>query len=107
MATVLGRLAPVIAAALAAAVLAGCGRSAVASGTYAVPKALDDYACPAAADHVGASRPGPREGGRLQVATTVAPITSIVAEVTGDRADVRGVIPEGTDSHTFEPKPSV
>jgi ABC-type Zn uptake system ZnuABC Zn-binding protein ZnuA len=41
------------------------------------------------------------------VATTVAPITSIVAEVAGDRADVRGVIPEGTDSHTYEPKPSV
>jgi ABC-type Zn uptake system ZnuABC Zn-binding protein ZnuA len=43
----------------------------------------------------------------LQVVTTVAPITSIVAEVAGDRADVRGVIPEGTDSHTYEPKPSV
>lgn len=39
--------------------------------------------------------------------TTVAPITSIVAEVAGDRADVHGVIPEGTDSHTYEPKPSV
>ncbi len=38
--------------------------------------------------------------------TTVAPITSIVANVAGDRADVRGIIPEGTDSHTFEPRPS-
>jgi len=37
----------------------------------------------------------------------VAPITSIVANVAGDRADVHGVIPEGSDSHTFEPKPSV
>jgi ABC-type Zn uptake system ZnuABC Zn-binding protein ZnuA len=108
MATMLGRLAPLIAAGLAMVVVAGCGRSnAAASGTYTVPKALDNYACPADADHVGASRPGPRAGGRLQVATTVAPITSIVAEVAGDRADVRGVIPEGTDSHTFEPKPSV
>ncbi|HZQ87735.1 MAG TPA: metal ABC transporter substrate-binding protein, partial [Acidimicrobiales bacterium] len=109
MATMLGRLAPVIAAGLAAAVLAGCGRSSAASGTYIypVPKALDDYACPAGANHAGAARPEPRNGGRLQVATTVAPITSIVAEVAGDRADVRGVIPEGTDSHTFEPKPSV
>jgi len=108
MATMLGRLAPVIAAGLAAAALAGCGRSsAAAAGTYTVPKALDGYACPAAAGQVGASRPGPHEGGRLQVATTVAPITSIVAEVAGDRADVRGAIPEGTDSHTFEPKPSV
>jgi ABC-type Zn uptake system ZnuABC Zn-binding protein ZnuA len=30
-----------------------------------------------------------------------------VANVAGDRADVHGVIPEGSDSHTFEPKPSV
>ena len=46
-------------------------------------------------------------GGRLRVATTVAPITSIVAAVAGDRAGVTGIVPEGTDSHTFEPKPSV
>jgi ABC-type Zn uptake system ZnuABC Zn-binding protein ZnuA len=37
----------------------------------------------------------------------VAPITSIVANIAGDRAQVTGVIPEGEDSHTYEPKPSV
>jgi ABC-type Zn uptake system ZnuABC Zn-binding protein ZnuA len=46
-------------------------------------------------------------GGQLTIATTVAPITSIVAGVVGDRADVVGIVPEGTDSHTFEPRPSV
>jgi ABC-type Zn uptake system ZnuABC Zn-binding protein ZnuA len=45
--------------------------------------------------------------GRLSVVTTVAPITSIVANIVGDRADVEGIVPEGTNSHTFEPKPSV
>jgi ABC-type Zn uptake system ZnuABC Zn-binding protein ZnuA len=40
------------------------------------------------------------------IATTVAPITSIVANIVGDRADVRGIVPEGSDSHTFEPRPS-
>ncbi len=45
--------------------------------------------------------------GRLTIATTVAPITSIVANIVGDRADVEGIVPEGTNSHTFEPKPSV
>jgi ABC-type Zn uptake system ZnuABC Zn-binding protein ZnuA len=30
-----------------------------------------------------------------------------VANVAGDQAHVQGVIPEGTDSHTYEPKPSV
>jgi len=43
---------------------------------------------------------------RLRIATTVAPITSIVAAVAGDRADVEGIVPEGADSHTFEPPPS-
>jgi ABC-type Zn uptake system ZnuABC Zn-binding protein ZnuA len=43
---------------------------------------------------------------RLVVVTTVSPITSIVSTVAGDRADVRGLIPEGADSHTFEPPPS-
>lgn len=47
-----------------------------------------------------------REARRLRVVTTVAPITSIVGVVAGDRADVRGLVPEGTDSHTFEPPPS-
>jgi ABC-type Zn uptake system ZnuABC Zn-binding protein ZnuA len=47
------------------------------------------------------------KGRRLQVATTVAPITSIVSNVAGDAADVIGIVPEGTNSHTYEPKPSV
>src|SRR3954451_22000430 len=46
-------------------------------------------------------------GGKLQVATTVAPITSIAAAIGGDRVEITGIVPEGTNSHTFEPKPSV
>lgn len=48
----------------------------------------------------------PGEDRRLSVATTVAPITSIVASVAGDSAAVTGLVPEGTNSHTFEPPPS-
>ena len=44
---------------------------------------------------------------RLQIATTVAPITNIVANIAGDRADVTGIVPEGVNSHTFDPRPSV
>ncbi len=44
---------------------------------------------------------------RPLVVTTVAPITSIVSNVVGDRARVVGVVPEGSNSHVFEPKPSV
>jgi ABC-type Zn uptake system ZnuABC Zn-binding protein ZnuA len=45
-------------------------------------------------------------GRKLHVATTVAPITSIVANIGGDRVDISGIVPEGTNSHTFEPVPS-
>ena len=44
---------------------------------------------------------------KLKVVTTVAPITSIAANIAGDLARVEGVVPEGTNSHTFEPAPSV
>ena len=46
-------------------------------------------------------------GGKLVVATTVAPITSIVANIGGDRVRVLGIVPEGTNSHTYEPPPKV
>ena len=49
----------------------------------------------------------PSADGRLQVVTTVAPLTSIVANVAGDAADITGIVPEGTNSHTFEPPPRV
>jgi ABC-type Zn uptake system ZnuABC Zn-binding protein ZnuA len=45
--------------------------------------------------------------GVLTIATTVAPITSIVANIAGGTNTViSGIVPEGTNSHTFEPKPS-
>jgi ABC-type Zn uptake system ZnuABC Zn-binding protein ZnuA len=53
------------------------------------------------------SEPGVAAGRKVKVVTTVAPITSIAANVAGDLADVHGVVPEGTNSHTFEPAPSV
>jgi ABC-type Zn uptake system ZnuABC Zn-binding protein ZnuA len=46
------------------------------------------------------------ESDTLTVVTTVAPITSIASQVIGDRAEIVGLVPEGTNSHTFEPPPS-
>jgi ABC-type Zn uptake system ZnuABC Zn-binding protein ZnuA len=43
---------------------------------------------------------------KLKVVSTVAPITNIVQNVGGSRIDLEGIIPPGTDSHTFEPAPS-
>jgi len=47
-----------------------------------------------------------RDAGTLRIGTTVAPITSIAANIGGDRVTITGIVPEGTNSHTFEPKPS-
>ncbi len=41
----------------------------------------------------------------LVVATTVSPLTSIVAAVAGDNVAIEGIVPEGVNSHTFEPEP--
>ena len=43
---------------------------------------------------------------KLNVVSTVAPITSMVENVGGDKIGLTGIIPEGLNSHTFEPVPS-
>lgn len=43
---------------------------------------------------------------RLTVVSTVAPVVNIIYNMGGDKIDLVGIIPEGTDSHTFEPAPS-
>ncbi len=40
------------------------------------------------------------------VVTTVAPLTNIASNIAGERIRVVGIVPEGTNSHTFEPRPS-
>ncbi len=44
--------------------------------------------------------------GRLQVVATVSPITNIVYNISGDLVDLSGLVPAGSDSHTFEMAPS-
>ena len=44
---------------------------------------------------------------RLRVVTTVSPITNIVENIGGTRIRLEGVVPEGVNSHTFEPTPSM
>jgi ABC-type Zn uptake system ZnuABC Zn-binding protein ZnuA len=80
----------------AAAVILAVGLAATACGDG-----------PAAGESDGRGAASARGGDELVVVTTVAPITSIVANVVGDRARIVGIVPEGTNSHTFEPKPSV
>src|SRR5205823_13630116 len=73
-----------------------CTRSSAATAADGAARRDAAYTCPPAASDattVGASH----TGRKLVVATTVAPLTSIVANIAGDRADVTGVIPDGQD----------
>ena len=45
--------------------------------------------------------------GMLKVVSTVSPITSLAENVGGARIRLEGIVPEGVNSHTFEPAPSV
>lgn len=45
------------------------------------------------------------DDGRPHAVTSVAPITNVVRNVAGDAVRVTGIVPEGRDSHTFEPAP--
>lgn len=43
--------------------------------------------------------------GGLKAVSTVSPITNIVHNIGGERIELHGLMPEGVDSHTFEPAP--
>ncbi|MDO8732220.1 MAG: metal ABC transporter substrate-binding protein [Actinomycetota bacterium] len=53
------------------------------------------------------STDAPTASDKLLVATTVSPITSIASSIGGDKVSVEGIVPEGTNSHTYEPAPQV
>jgi manganese/iron transport system substrate-binding protein len=46
------------------------------------------------------------EDNKLNVVTSVAPITNIVQNIGGDKINLIGLVPEGVNSHTFEIIPS-
>ncbi len=77
---------------LAALVLVACGDATATSTTTASSST-------SAAGGTGANK-------KFKVVTTVAPITNIVQNIGGNRIDIHGLIPDGVDSHTFEPAPS-
>lgn len=78
--------------------LASCGDVSQGSGVDTEIVATSE-ACP--------SRE-PVQGRPLRIVTTVAPITSIAANIaSGTETEIQGIVPEGTNSHTYEPPPSV
>jgi ABC-type Zn uptake system ZnuABC Zn-binding protein ZnuA len=69
------------------------------------PAAAQD-ATPAAAATIGWYDTFDQDNGKLDVVTSVAPLSSIARNVGGTRINLHGLIPDGVDSHTFEPAPT-
>jgi manganese/iron transport system substrate-binding protein len=88
------RLAAVLAVGLLAA---ACSTS---SGTSRAPGLGATASAPGWADTLTG------QPDKLDVATTVAPISSIARSIGGSRIRLHGIIPDATNSHTFEPAPS-
>jgi ABC-type Zn uptake system ZnuABC Zn-binding protein ZnuA len=63
-------------------------------------------AAPAAAPAPATTTAGGAPAAKLQIVTTVSPITNIAYNIAGDKAIISGIVPEGVNSHTFEPAPS-
>jgi ABC-type Zn uptake system ZnuABC Zn-binding protein ZnuA len=87
--------------------LAASGITALSTVLPAARQAHAQDGTPAApTSSLGWSDDFDQDNGKLNVATTVAPISSIVRNIGGTRINLRGIIPDGTESHTFEPAPS-
>ncbi|HZQ08866.1 MAG TPA: metal ABC transporter substrate-binding protein [Anaerolineae bacterium] len=70
---------------------------------FAISIAFGLAACGGAANNPA---PNPALITKLNVVSTVSPLVNIIYNVGGNRIELSGIIPEGTDSHTFEPAPS-
>ena len=86
--------------------LAGTLTLAILLASCGSDESADSSAIPAQAD--ACPKREVVDGRPLRVVSTVAPLTSIIANIaTGTPTVVTGVVPEGTNSHTYEPPPSV
>jgi len=91
-----------------AVLAAACAPSAAPSPTQVgspnaeTPAAKASAPTPSTAPTISPTSPAAR---RLNVATSVAPITNIARNVGGSKINLRGLVPGGVDSHTYEPTP--
>ena len=80
-------------------------KSLTATLSLAAAAALTLSACGGSSDSSSSESASASPASGLVVATTVSPLTSIVSAVAGDNVTIEGIVPEGTNSHTFEPEP--
>ncbi len=99
----------VIAVILLAPARVSTAHPAIQSGDPALQRCTPSSAATAPAatqQSTQAAAPASNDQPALFVVTTVAPITNLAFNIGGSHVKVYGLIPEGVNSHTFEPKPS-
>lgn len=84
-------------------VLAGCGGPSALNAPLARTGSPDTGGATDSSETIGTAATA---GSKLNVVTTVSPITNIIYNIGGDRINLTGIVPEGVNSHTFEPAPS-
>lgn len=64
--------------------------------------------CTAPVDTPAENRASPEAAApaRLRIVSTVSPVTNVIYNIAGERAEIVGIVPEGVNSHTYEPAPS-
>lgn len=93
------RIRPPLVVVTAAVLAAGCA-------TAGDPASPDGPSAAQVPEPAGSEVAAPDPEPVLRVVATVAPIADLVAQVGGDRVEVRSLVPPGADSHTYEPRPS-
>lgn len=76
------------------------------AGCAAVPAAPAGEVAPAEQGEAVDEAQGATEAQVLNVVSTVSPVTNLIYNIGGDRIRLIGIVPEGVNSHTFEPAPS-
>jgi ABC-type Zn uptake system ZnuABC Zn-binding protein ZnuA len=89
-----------------ALVLAGCASDGLETVQPATTSAAPDEASePETGEDTATAAVDEVPAADLLVVSTVAPLADVVAQVLGDRGRVETLIPAGSDSHTYEPRP--
>jgi ABC-type Zn uptake system ZnuABC Zn-binding protein ZnuA len=93
----------IVAALILAGLLAGCA-------TSSQPALRSDSGQTSSSTRAEAGRQttdrSESQNNPLNVVSTVSPITNIVYNIGGERIKLAGLVPEGVNSHTFEPAPA-
>lgn len=85
--------------------LSACGTTPASTAPSNQPDSTEELSDDNSVDNSGENS-GDNNTRTVTIVTTVSPITNIVYNIGGEHIQLTGIVPEGVNSHTFEPAPS-